>query len=101
MIGVFISSGLGSLITMGLGAAFLGLVCGVPKPENRAGHYTIQMIQQTACFSLGGVIMGYLCAPAGLGFLRTFLLVAVLAVVSVPVIVFLLAGLSSKASDYD
>ena len=101
MIGVFISSGLGSLIIMGLGGAFLGLICGIPKPENRAGHYTIQMIQQTVCFSLGNLVMGYLCLPGWLGFRTTFFAIAILSAVSIPIIMALMTGLSANAADYD
>lgn len=35
------------------------LLYGLPKPENRAGHYTLQLMIAYATSSIGGLLMGY------------------------------------------
>lgn len=97
-IGVYISTAIGAVFVIGQGTAFLALIYGLPKPENRSGHYTFQMIQQYVSVSIGPLIIGRLCDL--LSFRVTFAVVAVIALVMSLVIKYLVSGMSDKAGDY-
>ncbi|MBI2842156.1 MAG: MFS transporter [Armatimonadetes bacterium] len=97
-IGVYMSTAIGAVFVIGQSAAFLALIYGLPKPENRSGHYTVQMIQNYVSVSLGPLLIGWLCDV--LSFRVTFAVVAVVAIALCPMIKHLLSGMSSDARDY-
>lgn len=97
-LGVYISTAIGAVYMIGQSAAFLALIYGLPKPENRAGHYTIQMMANYICMSVGPLLTGALCDI--LSFRLTFMLLACVSLVLVPVTKHLLADISADSQDY-
>lgn len=97
-LGVYIGTALGAVFMIGQASAFLALVYGLPKPENRSGHYTIGMIQGYICGSIGPLIVGMLCDV--LSFQVTFLLIACGSVALAPITKYLLNDISADAKDY-
>ncbi|MBI2843951.1 MAG: hypothetical protein HYX78_11180 [Armatimonadetes bacterium] len=97
-IGVFISTAIGAVFFIGQGCAFLALIYGLPRPEDRAGHYTFQLIQSYVSGSIGPLLMGRLCDV--LSFQVTFAIIAIAALVMCPITRYLLSGISAKAQDY-
>ncbi len=58
------------------------LLYGLPKPENRAGHYTLQLMIAYATSSIGGMLMGYVLDRVE--YLTVFTAVPLLALVCYP-----------------
>lgn len=58
--GVYISVGIGQVIFWSSLSAMTALIYGLPSAENRAGHYTIQLIVQYAVNALGPIWSGVL-----------------------------------------
>ena len=59
--GVYIVSGLGQLFCVGFWASMNALIYGIPRPENRAGCYTIQIIITQMGSALGPLALGLSC----------------------------------------
>ena len=97
-LGVYISTAIGAVYTIGSGCAFLALIYGLPKPENRSGHYTIQMITNYISMSVGPLLIGTLCDA--LSFRATFALLACASLALCPITKYLLADISADARDY-
>ncbi|MBI2843866.1 MAG: MFS transporter [Armatimonadetes bacterium] len=60
-IAVFISMGLSQLYFMGSCSALAALTYGIPAPENRAGHFTVQLMLQWGATAAGPVLVGIVC----------------------------------------
>ena len=58
------------------------LLYGLPKPENRAGHYTLQLMIAYASSSIGGMLMGYILDRVE--YLIVFTAVPIMALVCYP-----------------
>ncbi|MHB9071278.1 MAG: MFS transporter [Sedimentisphaerales bacterium] len=97
-LGVYISTAIGAVFMIGQYSAFLALIYGLPKPENRAGHYTIGMIQGGICQSIGPLIVGMLCDV--LSFRVTFILIACASLALFPITKRLLSDISEDSRDY-
>jgi len=97
-LGVYLSTAISAVFMLGQGAAFLALIYGLPKPENRSGHYTLQMLQGYVSGSVGPLVVGSLCDA--LGFMGTFVLIAILALVLSQVTRWLLSDISSDPNKY-
>jgi len=59
--GVYISIAISTAFISLISSAQLGLITGLPAPENRAGHYSVQIIVQYAGMAIGPILVGYLC----------------------------------------
>ncbi|MGA0845992.1 MAG: MFS transporter [Luteolibacter sp.] len=95
---VAISTALAAVAWSGFSGAMNALTSGIPKPEHRAGHFTLLGFAMIACNSLGPVLVGRmfdaLSYPAGFAILAT--LVSLL----VAFAIYLLRDLSHRAEDY-
>ncbi|MHB1459603.1 MAG: MFS transporter, partial [Armatimonadota bacterium] len=96
--GVYISAAIAALHLAGLMAACNALIYGIPKPENRSGHYTIQLILQYLATSAGMIMMGWLCDV--LGYRTVFIAFAFVSLLMVPVTKWLLSILSDDVKSY-
>ena len=97
-VSVFAAAGIAAVAGSGFSGAMNALTCGIPRPENRAGHFTLLGFCMIATNSGGPMLAGWLfdVLPYRTGF-------AVLAAASAVVIVFsfrLLKDLSARAEDY-
>ncbi len=95
---IYTSAALGAVFTIGFSASFNALLYGLPKPENRAGHYTIQILCSYVAIGTGQLVVGLLCD--GLGYQGTFVTLGVLALAFVPCSKFLLRPLSDRSEHY-
>lgn len=95
---VYMAVALWAIPNVGFAASFNCLISGIPKPENRAGHFTFQILAGNVAISLGSITNGFLFDK--LNYRPMFALLAVLALALVPVSRVLLAPLSEKAEDY-
>ncbi|MHB9035789.1 MAG: MFS transporter [Armatimonadota bacterium] len=96
--GVYATAAIGAVFFAGEIAALNALLYGMPSPENRAGHFTFQILAWYASLFLGPLVMGFLCDK--LGYRPTFGVIALIAVLSLPISRMALAGLSDKPQDY-
>jgi MFS family permease len=96
---VYWCAGFGIIFINLLWSGFMPIFYGLPKPENRAGHFTAQIVTWYAAMALGPMVTGVLCRHAG--YLATFTGAFLLAIAGIPLAVYLLAPLGVKASDYD
>jgi hypothetical protein len=93
--GVYIGTAIGAVYIIGQASAFLALIYGLPRPENRSGHYTIQMIQSYVSLSIGPLIVGRLCDM--LSFRTTFLLIACISLALCPLTRYLLSPIRAES----
>jgi len=96
--GVYISTAIAALYLAGTTAACNALIYGIPRPENRSGHYTIQLILQYLATSAGMIVMGWLCDMLAYG--TVFTAFAVVSLLMVPVTKRLLSILSDDIKSY-
>ncbi|MCL5105365.1 MAG: hypothetical protein M1133_14810 [Armatimonadetes bacterium] len=97
-IGVYVTTGMSYLVTVGIMTALNPLIFGIPRPENRSGHFTFQLLLSYAANGLGPIAVGYGCDA--LGYIVTFTVVAALAVAMFPVTRYVVRDLSADAKDY-
>jgi len=95
---VYISSALSALCLVGAMASFNALIFGLPSPENRSGHFTIQILLRNAAEFVGMLSMGMLCDV--LGFSTVFFVWVPLSLVFFFMAGRLLRPLSSNSKDY-
>jgi len=95
---IYFSCGIGIIFSNLMWAGFMPLFYGLPKPENRAGHFTAQIVAWYLAMSLGPIVTGILCDR--FDYIPTFAGLAVLALLCVPLAIYMLAPLSEKAQDY-
>lgn len=96
--GVYTSVVFSTVYTTGAMAAFMALVYGLPKPENRAGHFTVQLILFYIANSLGGIMVGRVCDV--LSFRTAFTLFAVIALLLFPLAKYVTSSLSDNLKSY-
>jgi len=96
--GVYISSAISMVFICGVMSAFMPLLYGIPSPENRAGHFTMQLLMQYVTQALGPLLIGAMCQA--LSYRMTFLVVAALALALCPISKRVLSTLSSEAKAY-
>jgi MFS family permease len=97
-LGVYMCAGVGGLFNALLWAAFMPLFYGLPKPENRAGHFTAQIVTWYLGMTLSPILTGFMCDA--LGYLPTFAVLGALGLIGIPLAKYLLAPLSTKTEDY-
>jgi len=92
-------SGLAAVAWSGFSGAMNALTCGIPKPEHRAGHFTVLAFGMIAANSVFPLLVGGMFdrVPYRSGF--TILAVALLAACAAGLV--LVRGLSLRAADYE
>ena len=98
VITVFAATALAAVAWSGFSGAMNALTCGIPKPEHRAGHFTLLGFCMIAANSAGPVLVGWMfdVIPYRPGFM--ILGGAALAVTAIGFL--LLRGISSRAEDF-
>lgn len=98
VITVFAATALAAVAWSGFSGAMNALTCGIPKPEHRAGHFTLLGFCMIAANSAGPVLVGWMfdMIPYRPGFM--ILGGAALAVTAIGFL--LLRDLSSRAEDF-
>lgn len=91
---IYMSVATGVTFTVCYNACFNALLFGLPKPENRAGHFTFQNIASYVCLGVGQTIVGGLCDL--FGYRPTFMIIALLGIGMIPLSRRILAPLSSN-----
>lgn len=95
---VYFCCGVGMIFSNLLWAGFMPLFFGLPKPENRTGHFTAQIVVWYLAMALGPMLTGPLFDR--FGYIPTFIGFLALALLCVPLALYMLAPLSDKAHDY-
>lgn len=95
---VYLSAAFGVLLSVGFQATFNTLIYGVPSPENRAGHYTFQILAFYLAVGIGGWLVG--AVFDAMSFRPAFILFSVVALALIPITRWVLAPLSDRAQDY-
>lgn len=96
--GVYASIALSTIFWAGAASAFTALSYGLPKPENRAGNYTIMNMCMYLTGSIGPLLTGKLCDV--FPYKTVFIIIALVAIGFIFISKSLLKGLSDKATDY-
>ncbi len=60
-LGVYTGIALGTICVTGLITAQTALICGLPAPEHRAGHFTIQIVLNYIALAAGTITLGRMC----------------------------------------
>lgn len=95
---VFAATGLAAVAWSGFSGAMNALTCGIPKPEHRAGHFTLLGFGMIAANSAGPVLVGGMfdLVPYRPG----FVLLGAVALAAVGIGALLLRDVSSRAEDF-
>lgn len=98
VITVFAATSLAAVAWSGFSGAMNALTAGIPKPENRAGHFTLLGFCMIAANSAGPVLVGYMfdVVPYRPG----FMLLGAAALTATAIGFLLLRGISSRAEDF-
>ncbi|MBI2842231.1 MAG: MFS transporter [Armatimonadetes bacterium] len=96
--GVYIATALGAVVTVGIAAALNPMIFGLPAPENRSGHYTLQLLLTYVANAVGPFVIGVLCDL--IGYKYTFSVLAAVSFALFPLTIYLLADLSDDPQDY-
>ena len=96
-LGVYLSIGLAYFFKSGSDTAGTSLSYGLPKPEHRAGHFSITLVLGTVMLSLGPVLMGVFGEKYSLH--TMFKVVAVIAVLMFFVVKFLVRTFPDSTKD--
>ena len=97
-ISVYVSMTLGTIGGLLFCTACSVLLYGLPKPENRSGHYTIQLMANYGCGFLATVLAGFLCDKVG--YHHAFQIGLVTSTLFIPLTVYLLSVLSDDVKAY-
>ncbi len=95
---VLASSALAAVAWSGFSGAMNALTCGVPKPENRAGHFTLLGFGMIAANSVGPVLIGIMFDHVA--YRPGFVILGVVSLVVVGLGHLALRDLSARAEDY-
>ncbi|MDP3850308.1 MAG: MFS transporter [Luteolibacter sp.] len=95
---VFASAGIAAVAGSGFSGAMNALTSGIPRPENRAGHFTLLGFCMIASNSVGPLLAGRLFDT--LSYRSGFAVLGVATVVVVGLSCWLLRDLSARAEDY-
>ncbi|MHB9035720.1 MAG: MFS transporter [Armatimonadota bacterium] len=96
--GIYIGSAIATLCVTGAYAAFTPLVFGTPLPENRSGHFSVQIILRNLIGGSGPVAFGFLCDK--FSFKPIFGAWVVISLVLGLLAWAMLKSMSTKAEDY-
>lgn len=97
-ISVFAATALAAVAWSGFSGAMNALTCGIPKPEHRAGHFTLLGFCLIAANSAGPVLVGWMFDR--MPYRSGFLVLGSVALAVTALGSLLLRGLSSKAEDF-
>ena len=95
---VYLSLALSQIVHVGQYGSFNALIYGLPSPENRAGHFTFQILASYISMALGPVLIGGMCDL--FSYRSTFLIILALGFVLLPLTRSILAPLSTHSEDY-
>ncbi|MCU0751625.1 MAG: MFS transporter [Akkermansiaceae bacterium] len=95
---VFAAAGIAAVAGSGFSGAMNALTCGIPSPENRAGHFTLLGFCMIATNSAGPLLAGWLFDTVD--YRTGFAILAALVLVLAGTAVWLLRGLSTRHEDY-
>ncbi len=96
--GVYVSIGLGIFYLAGFNAASSVLGYGLPKPEHRGGHFTLQIIFGVAALSAAAMLTGKLADM--FSYRTVFIGIFVIGVIMYPVSLYMMRIMPDKASEY-
>ncbi|MHB9037319.1 MAG: MFS transporter [Armatimonadota bacterium] len=110
-LGLYIGVGLSALYVAAIYSSFTALSYGMPKPENRGGHYTFQILISYASQALGPIIMGCILDTKVMhgisimghkfnNYTFLFFLQAIVCLIVAPLSWYLLKQISDKTEDY-
>lgn len=97
--GVYAGIALGTICVTGLISAQTALICGLPSPEHRAGHFTIQIILMYAALTIGPIGIGTLCDL--LPFKAVFAIMTAASLVFFPISRIMLRGMPDDIKNYN
>lgn len=95
---VIAATAIASVSWSGFSGAMNALTCGIPKPENRAGHFTLLGFCMIATNSAGPVLVGWMFDH--MRYRQGFALLGSLSLLVVAAGFLLLRDMSSRAEDY-
>ncbi len=97
-LGVYAGMALGTICVTGLISAQTALICGLPSPEHRAGHFTVQIILMYLALTIGPIMIGYMCD--WLPYKTVFLLMAGVSLAFFPFAKYMLRGMPDDLRAY-
>jgi MFS family permease len=97
-VSVFMAAGLAAVAGSGFSGAMNALTSGVPKPEHRAGHFTLLGFCMIAVNSATPILTGKMFDH--LSYREGFIVLALLSLAVIFLSARLLMGLSARAEDY-
>lgn len=97
--GVYISIAIYTMFTTAITSAQTALVCGLPAPEHRAGHFTIQIVVWYLAMSIGPMLVGAMCDQ--LGYRLVFTTMVALSVVFFPFAKYMLRTMPDDLKAYN
>lgn len=95
---VIAATAVASVSWSGFSGAMNALTCGIPKPENRAGHFTLLGFCMIATNSAGPVLVGWMFDH--MSYRQGFVLLGSLSLLIVAMGFLLLRDMSPRAEDY-
>ena len=93
-LGIYISMALTTVYAVGQVPAFVALLYSLPKPEDRSGHFTLQVLMQYIGSAAGPIIAGFVCQ--WIPYQKVFIGFAVIALLFVPFSKYMLSLLPDK-----
>lgn len=97
--GVYVGIALGTVCVTGLISAQTALICGLPSPEHRAGHFTVQIVLMYAALTLGPILIGWMCDL--MPFKTVFAIMTFVSLVFFPVSRIMLRGMPDDIKSYN
>jgi len=95
---VFAATGIAAVAASGFSGAMNALTSGIPRPEHRAGHFTLLGFCMIATNSGGPMLAG--CLFDSISYRSGFAVLTAVTALVVAFCLWLLRGLSSRAEDY-
>lgn len=95
---VLIATSLAAVAWSGFSGAMNALTCGIPGPENRAGHFTLLGFCMIAANSIGPVLVGWMFDHVA--YRPGFVILGLASLAATALGAFLLRDLSSRSEDY-
>ncbi len=96
--GVYVGVALGTICVTGTISAQTALICGLPSPEHRAGHFTIQIVLMYLALWIGPVGIGMMCDH--LGYRNVFIIMTCAALAFIPLARYMLRDLPDDIKSY-
>lgn len=93
-LGVCISLAITTVYAIGQAPAFVALLYSLPRPEDRAGHYTLQVLMQYIGSAIGPIAAGIICQTVP--YHTVFIGFAIIALLFVPYSKYMLSLLPDK-----